>query len=269
VGQEPSDFFYGHGTVGLGVADALINGGRGFLVSFVIDGGRVVEVNSTGFSHRSMVSRLAVAREQSGNRARIILGFERYLYRRFSPQFFPRKALAPMPHPKVPPSERINASYKQLATISPELHSAAKELSKTIDELNTALEPLYLRVPAWHTISHGEDQNGNYWNRAIGYAWVEHQWTIALKTASGNEHADLHDEEVWAFSKAPRWLIIESVAKLPDLFETIIERVKETTAKLKARTEQTKELVAAIRAAAAEIEATKGAAALEGPEVGL
>jgi hypothetical protein len=173
-----------------------------------------------------------------------------------------------MPQPKVPSSERINASYKVLATLSPELHSAAKELSRTIDELNAALEPLYLRIPAWHAISHGEDQNGNYWTRAIGYAYVEHQWTIALKTASGNEHADTHDEEVWAFSKAPRWLIVESVAKLPDLFDTIIERVKETTAKLKARTEQAREMVTAIRAAAAEIAAAKTAAAEE-PEMPL
>ena len=73
---------------------------------------------------------------------------------------------------------------------------------------------------------------------------------------------------VWAFSKAPRWLIVESVAKLPDLFDTIIERVKETTAKLKARTEQAREMVTAIRAAAAEIAAAKTAAAEE-PEMPL
>jgi len=163
-----------------------------------------------------------------------------------------------MPQPKVPPSERINTSYKELASICPELHSVAKELSKTIDELNAALEPLSLRVPAWHVISRGEDQNGNYWSRAIGYAWVGHEWTIALKTASGNEHADVHDEEVWAFSKAPRWLVIESIVKLPDLFETLIERVKDTTEKLRARNEQAKELVAAIKAAADEMATLKG-----------
>lgn len=64
-----------------------------------------------------------------------------------------------MPQPKVPPTERINSSFKKLTSITPELHSAAKELSKTIDQFNTALEPLSLRVPAWHTISHGEDQD--------------------------------------------------------------------------------------------------------------
>jgi hypothetical protein len=35
------------------------------------------------------------------------------------------------------------------------------------------------------------------WSRAIGYAYVGYEWTIALKTASGNENHDSHDEEVW------------------------------------------------------------------------
>jgi hypothetical protein len=96
------------------------------------------------------------------------------------------------------------------------------------------------------------------WNRAIGYAWVEHSWTIALKTDSGNEHADVHSEEVWPFSKAPRWLVIESIAKLPDLFETLIERVKDTTEKLRARNEQAKEMVAALKAAAEELAGSAG-----------
>lgn len=172
-----------------------------------------------------------------------------------------------MSRPKVPPPERINASYKQLATISPELHSAAEELSKTIEELNAALEPLNLEITAWHTIASGDDDNGNYWSRSIGYTSVGHGWGIALRQSSDNHNEDDHNEEVWAFGKAPRWMVIESVAKLPDLFETIIERVKETTAKLKARTEQAQALVAAIRAAAAEMEAAKAAAALADLEV--
>lgn len=171
-----------------------------------------------------------------------------------------------MPQPKVPPSERINLSYKQLATISPELHSAAKELAKTIKDLNAALEPLDLGIAAWHTIASGEDEDGYYWSRSIGYTNVGQEWGIALRQASGNHNYDDHNEDVWAFSKAPRWMVIESVVKLPDLFETIIERVKEITVKLKVRNEQAKELVTAIRAAAAEIAAAKATAVIDEPE---
>jgi seryl-tRNA synthetase len=174
-----------------------------------------------------------------------------------------------MPQPKVPPPERINKSFKELTAISPELHSAAKELSKTVKELNAALVPLNLGITAWHTIASGEDDNGNYWSRSIGYTEVDHEWGIALRQASGNHHSDYHDEDVWGFAKAPRWMVIESVAKLPDLFETIIERVKETTTKLRARTDQAKELLSAIRSAAAELNAAKFAASLDEPEVDL
>ena len=162
-----------------------------------------------------------------------------------------------MPQPKVPPSERITRSFKELKSLSPELNSAAKELSKTIDELNASLEPLWLRVPAWHALARSEDGHGNYWGRSIGYAWVENAWTIALKTESGNEFTPEHNEEVWPFSKAPRWLVIESIAKLPDLFETLIQRVKDVTEKLRARNEQAKELVAALKAVTEEVTASK------------
>lgn len=163
-----------------------------------------------------------------------------------------------MPQPKVPPSERINTSYKQLASISPDLHAAAKELSKTVDQLNDALEPLSLGVAAWATIASGEDENsGYYWSRSIGYAHVDHKWGIALKQASGNHNYNDHDEQVWSFSKAPRWMVIESIAKLPELFDSLIDRVQDTTQKLKARAEQTRELVTAITAAVADIDASR------------
>ena len=162
-----------------------------------------------------------------------------------------------MPQPKVPPSERIGSSYKQIKAATPELHAAAHELFREIKKVNKTLEPLSIGITVWHTIASGEDENGNYWSRSIGYNNIGQEWGIALRQASGNNNYDSHDESVWEFSKAPRWMVIESVAKLPDLFETIIERVKETTAKLKARAQQARELVAAIQAAAAEPDETE------------
>ena len=50
----------------------------------------------------------------------------------------------------------------------------------------------------------------------------------------------------------------QSIAKLPELFETLIERVTDTPEKLKVRTQRANELVAAIKAAAEEIAAPKG-----------
>lgn len=157
-----------------------------------------------------------------------------------------------MPKPKVsqvPPSERIASSFKELKSLSPDLHSAARELSKTISNLSESLEPLDLGVSAWATIASGEDDdNGYYWTRSVGYTKLRHRWGIGLKQASGSHNDGEHSEEVWAFSEAPHWMVIESIAKLPDLFDALIERVKDTTKKLRARAEQANELVAALKA---------------------
>jgi len=161
-----------------------------------------------------------------------------------------------MPQPKVPvipPAERIRASYKQLAAASTDLKLAAQELNKTISALNSALESLDLGVSAWHTIASGEDQDNNYWSRSIGYTLAGHQWCIAFREASGNYNHDDHNETVYALHQAPRWMVVESLGKLPEVFETLLERVQDTTKKLKARTEQAKELADAVKAAASEV----------------
>jgi len=119
------------------------------------------------------------------------------------------------------------------------------------------LESLNLGVSAWCTIAENEEKDGNYWSRSIGYTLVGHQWCIAFKEASGNENFDDHNETVYAFKNAPRWMVVESLGKLPEVFETLLERVQDTTGKLRARTEQAKELVAAVNAAAAQISPAK------------
>lgn len=163
-----------------------------------------------------------------------------------------------MPKPKVPPTERIASSFKELKSLSPELHATARELSKSINNFSDKLEPLDLGVSAWANIAAGEDdQNGYYWSRSVGYTKLSYKWEIALRQASGNHHADEYDETVWKFSEAPHWIVIESIAKLPDLFETLIERVKDTIAKLKARTEQANELAAALDALTEELSVAK------------
>ena len=158
-----------------------------------------------------------------------------------------------MPKPKVPPTERITSSFKELRSLSPELHATAKGLSTSVTNFSDKLEPLDLAVSAWADIAAGEDDNsGYYWSRSVGYTKVGRKWGIALRQASGNYGDGEYDETVWKFSEAPHWMVIESIAKLPDLFDTLIERVKDTITKLKARTKQTDDLVAALDAVTQE-----------------
>lgn len=163
--------------------------------------------------------------------------------------------------PKVPPTERIASSYKELKSLSPDLHAAASELSKSVDNFSDKLEPLDLGVSAWANIAAGEDdESGYYWSRSVGYTKLNYKWSIALRQASGNHNHGEYDETVWKFSEAPHWIVIESIAKLPDLFETLIERVKDTITKLKTRKNQADELVAALESLA-EDETSDGQAA--------
>jgi len=58
LGQELSDLCDRHGTASLDVANALINGCKGLLVFLLVDGGRLVEVNSSRFRHVFKVARI-------------------------------------------------------------------------------------------------------------------------------------------------------------------------------------------------------------------
>jgi prefoldin subunit 5 len=153
-----------------------------------------------------------------------------------------------------PAKEKIASFYKELATASTDLNSAADELTKTVSTVEEALRRLNLGVSAWHTVAGGHpDDEGYYWARQIGYSEVGDDWCIALRKTWGNYNFDDFNEETWAFAKAPKWMRIESVGRLPDLIEDLLKRTVETTGKLKTKTEEAKELAAAINAVAEEV----------------
>jgi hypothetical protein len=152
-----------------------------------------------------------------------------------------------------PAKERITSSFKQLALVSDDLNSAADEFNKTISGLDAALKGLRLGVSAWHRVAGNEDEYGTYWSRDIGYTNVDNKWGIGIRRTFGDSNRDEHNEEVWLFADAPRWMGIESIGRLPDLFDDLIKRTEETTAKIKAKTSEAKELAAAIQEAASQV----------------
>ncbi len=156
---------------------------------------------------------------------------------------------------KTPPAkERIATSFKQLATVSQDLNTAFADFSETISAVEEALRKLKLGVSAWHQIAGHEEPDGGFWTRDIGFAQVRNKWGIALRRTWGNYNIDEYAEEVWLFTDAPRWICIESIGKLPDLFDDLIKRTEETTTKIKAKTSEAKEFAAAIAGAVSEDE---------------
>lgn len=154
-------------------------------------------------------------------------------------------------HDQPPATERIASSFKQLTAISTELKTATGELGQALSKFDKALQGLDL-VPAWHTVASSEDRNGNYWTRGIGYTMVRGGWAIALRKTWGNEFADDHGEEVWRFNDAPHWMQIESLSKIPALYEELVKRAGDTISKIRAKTAEANELAAALNAAITE-----------------
>ncbi|MBZ5729233.1 MAG: hypothetical protein LAP87_30200 [Acidobacteriia bacterium] len=131
------------------------------------------------------------------------------------------------------PSERLASSAKHLAVTAIDMKSAGDELCDNIVPLDRALAKFDLGVSGWFAIAGNQHEDGSYWSREIGYARVGKKWGIALKKVEGRAGDEYDDEEVWLFKDAPRWMQIESVTKIPDLFDTLIKRAEDTISKLK------------------------------------
>ncbi len=149
--------------------------------------------------------------------------------------------------PKVPPTERVQASYKQLSLTAATLNSASDDLGAAMSVLDAALKKLNLGISAWVAVSGNSDEDGSWWSREIGYTRIGDKWGIALKTASGDYNwPDRDSVEKWLFDDAPRWMRIEAVGKIPDLLEALIRQAEDTTKKIKHKTADVLELAAAM-----------------------
>lgn len=151
---------------------------------------------------------------------------------------------------KPPVAERISAAFPKLRAAAKELNTASDELAKAIAPIEKILQPLSLGVTTWAQISGNEELDGQYWSRDVGYTKIAGEWRIAVRTTSGHHNFDHHDETEWAFNDAPRWMRIEAVTKLPDLLEQLVERVVDTTKKIRAKTKQASEIAEALAIAA-------------------
>jgi hypothetical protein len=144
-------------------------------------------------------------------------------------------------------NHRISNSYKQLTQAATELNAVSDELGKFVTALDVALRRLNLGIATWIRLESREDGSGNYTKRDLGYAKIGNKWGIALRTMSGNHNAveDANVEE-WLFNDAPRALRIESVEKLPDLFENLVKEADAATRQIRTKTQRAQALATAL-----------------------
>jgi len=154
--------------------------------------------------------------------------------------------------PQVPPTERVQTSYKQLSLAAINLNNASDELGKAISVLDAALKKLNLGISAWVEMT-GSDNGLNWWSRSIGYTKVGDKWGIALKDARGHfQHPEIDSEQTWLFSDGPRWMRTEAVGHIPDLLEALAKQAEDTTKKVEKRTARAYDLASAINEAASQ-----------------
>ncbi|HEV8718150.1 MAG TPA: hypothetical protein VGX03_35710 [Candidatus Binatia bacterium] len=150
---------------------------------------------------------------------------------------------------EVPPSDRISASFLELADSAAHVNSASDELANAIRPIDAALKKLNLGVAAWHSYNDFEDPNSGYYrSRRIGYARVGRTWGLALSTVSGFPDSDDENMEEWLFNDAPRWMRVEAVDHIPDLLELLVKETNKFTANLQKKTEKARELAGTISA---------------------
>lgn len=149
-----------------------------------------------------------------------------------------------------PVAERISTAFPKLRNAAKALNTASDELTKAVSPVEAVLKSLNIGVPTWAQISGGDDPDGTYWSRDVGYTKVASTWCLAIRTTHGHHGYDQHDEEVWAFDGAPRWMRAEAIGKLPDLIEALVKRTEETTKSIQSKTKQASEIAEALVAAA-------------------
>lgn len=149
-----------------------------------------------------------------------------------------------------PLAERIPALVPKLHTAAKDVQKATNDLGQALAPIETILKALNLGVATWTTIAGHDDNDGSYWSREVGYTKLKSMWGLAIKTTTGHNHADIHNEEVWPFREAPRWIQVDAVGKLPDLLEALITRTEETTKTLRSKAKQAEEIAALLTATA-------------------
>lgn len=162
-------------------------------------------------------------------------------------------------------SESLKQRLKELSELAPDLHKASDELQIVVAAIDAHLKKLNLGVSAWIDCSVHQDNDGTYWSRGLGYTRLKGNWGLSIrhvmgvtaqpvrkgntKTNSIKRTSLQQSEEVWPFAEAPRYMRIETIGKIPELLEALVNNVRGTTRSLQKKTIEAAEFVAVINQA--------------------
>lgn len=151
-------------------------------------------------------------------------------------------------------SERVQASYSNLASVASDLNSVSDELGKSISEMDGALKKLNLGVTTWVVIRAGgaTEEEPRYFSEEFGYAKVDGKWGISIRSVSGNCERSPDEERVeqWLFNDAPRSLRLSAIAKIPELLEKMAVEADKTAKDVRTKLVEAQEVAAVVTKAA-------------------
>ena len=144
---------------------------------------------------------------------------------------------------------KIQAHFKNLASIAPVLNTASDELTKAIRGLDQALKKLNIGLSVWVTFAERTEDpgDGQYNLEQIGYTKLNGEWGLALRHIWGHERYDAHNEDgPWLFSDAPRDMRLRSTDKIPEVIESLGNEAVKTTKAMQRKSLEVRELAGAI-----------------------
>lgn len=129
-------------------------------------------------------------------------------------------------------ADKVEATLKQLASISRSLNEVSDLLSKRIAEVEAALGEHKLGVEAWvelrkeSQLSEPDDDGGRHpltYVEQLGYGKYKGKWGL-LVAGWCEETFDGQCDQEYFLRDAPREIRLAAVEKIPDLLEALAEK---------------------------------------------
>lgn len=154
----------------------------------------------------------------------------------------------------VTPSARMSAAFAKLRDSAHEIKTHSDALSREVRAIERALNAFDLRVASHTVISEWVAWDQDEFKRDyVAYLEVHQEWRIVIQHETGwNHDPENTHETTWLFDKAPQYMRIKAVDKLPELIEGLVATVDKTTERLKKKVEPTKELANVVTTAIAK-----------------
>ena len=135
-------------------------------------------------------------------------------------------------------ANRAGEAVRRIEKLGPQLNDRSDELTRVIERINTSLQTLNLGLSTWvpfepreeagaDGIVRNQDGSGEAETRLLGYARVNTQWGLAIRTTGANADGEPFEKE-WLFANAPRHLRCAAVGRLADVIEALAETAEQT-----------------------------------------